>query len=508
MYDLIIKNAHILDGTGKPAYHADLGILDGKIARIDQEIFDGKKTIDASGLTVSPGWIDSHSHSDRTVFSYPDQTEKIEQGITVSIAGQCGSSVAPSVQADGTLQTMRDFMNRSDTVPQGSGAAMLVGFNTLRKAVLGTENRAPSPDELEKMKTLLRDAMEAGAIGMSLGLIYVPGCYAQTEEVIEIAKVVGEYNGILASHLRDEGDHLLESAEEFLQIVRASGCRGVFSHHKAAMQWNWGKVKKTLAMIDRANETGADVYLDVYPYCASGTVLQARYVPTQFHPAGTTNVPGLLNDQRIYDQIKAWGQDRFQNDLSWTMISECPMYPEYEGLNLNEIADMRGDADRMDTALNLIRETNGDIEANFFMMCEEDVEYVISHPRAMPCTDSASAGNSTHYHPRLRASFPRMLGRYVRERAVVPLPEMIRKMTSLPAHVYGLAGKGTIAEGMDADLCIFNADTIVDQADFKNFSLPNQGLEYVIVDGKIVVENGKYNGTRAAKVIRRKKTAE
>lgn len=503
MYDLLIKNASILDGTGKSAYQADLGIQNGKITRIAQGLSSGKKIIDASGLTASPGWIDSHSHSDRTILPYPDQKEKVEQGITLSIVGQCGSSVAPCVQAEGTLHTMSDFISLADAAPQGSGSAMLVGFNTLREAVLGTENRAPSADELEKMKALLRNAMESGAIGMSLGLIYVPGCYAQTDEVIEIAKVVGEYGGVLTSHLRDEGDYLLESVDEFLQIIRASGCRGVFSHHKAAMRWNWGKVKDSLAMIDQANTAGMDVYLDVYPYCASSTVLAARYVPPQFHPAGTTNVPALLNNPEIYNRVKAWGQDRFQNDLSWTMINSCPMYPEYEGLNLNEIADLRGDADRMDTALHLIQETNGSVSASFFMMCEEDVEYIIAHPRAMSCTDSAAAGKSTFYHPRLGASFPRMLGRYVRERGVVTLPEMIRKMTSLPAHVYGLTGKGIIAEGMDADLCIFNADTIIDHADFIHFSLPNEGLQYVIIDGKIVLEDGKYNGTRAAKVIRR-----
>ncbi|MBQ2976725.1 MAG: D-aminoacylase [Clostridia bacterium] len=504
MYDLLIQNAFILDGTGTEAYQADLGIKNGRIAKIAPGLSDGKQVIDASGLTVSPGFIDSHSHSDRGILSFPDQKEKVEQGITVSIVGQCGGSIAPAVQPDGRLQTLSDFMKLADATPQGSGAAILVGFNSLRRAILGTERRVPTPDELEKMKALLREAMEAGAIGMSLGLLYVPGCYAKTDEVIEMAKVVGEYGGLLASHLRDEGDFLLESVQEFLQIIRASGCRGVFSHHKAIMRWNWGKVKDSLAMIDAANQSGLDVYLDVYPYCASSTTLAARYVPPEFHPEGTTSVPALLDDPEIYDRVKKWGQQRFQNDLSWTMVNSCPLYREYEGMNLNEIADLRGDQDRMDTALHLIRETDGVCSASFFMMCEEDLADVIAHPRSMPCTDSASAGKSTCYHPRLRASFPRMLGRYAREKGVVTMPEMIRKMTSLPAHVYGLSGKGKIAEGMDADLCIFNADTIIDRADFRNFSLPNEGLAYVIIDGKIVLEDGKYNGNRAAKVIRKK----
>jgi len=218
MYDLLIQNALILDGTGTEAYQADLGIENGKIAKIAPGLSDGKQVIDASGLTVSPGFIDSHSHSDRGILSFPDQKEKVEQGITVSIVGQCGGSIAPAVQPDGRLQTLSDFMKLADATPQGSGAAILVGFNSLRRAILGTERRVPTPDELEKMKALLRESMEAGAIGMSLGLLYVPGCYAKTDEVIEMAKVVGEYGGLLASHLRDEGDFLLESVQEFLQI--------------------------------------------------------------------------------------------------------------------------------------------------------------------------------------------------------------------------------------------------------------------------------------------------
>ncbi|MBE5781686.1 MAG: D-aminoacylase [Clostridiales bacterium] len=503
MYDLIIQNAQILDGTGKDAYEADLAIKNGKIAKIETIKEEAHQTINAAGLCVSPGWIDSHSHSDRTIFTYPEQKEKTEQGITVSIVGQCGSSVAPYVDEKGLIHPMSEYLEKAAATPQGSSAAVLVGFNALRKAVLGTENRAPTPDELEKMKALLRDAMESGAIGMSLGLLYVPGCYADTEEVIALAKVVGEYKGLLASHIRNEADGLMDSVREFIQIIRASGCRAVFSHHKACMPWNWGKVKDTLALIDEENAQGADIYLDVYPYVASSTILSARYVPHQFHPAGVTSVLDMLKDPDICQRIKAWGRETYNNDLSWTMISLCPGHPEYEGLTLNEIADLRGDTDRMETALQLIRETDNQVSACFFMMCEEDVETVIRHPRAMLCTDSASAGSSSHYHPRLRASFPRAIAQYVRERGAVTLPEMIRKMTSLPAHVYGLRGKGEIKVGADADLCIFDPEKISDKADFVHFSLPNEGLHYVIVGGQIALENGKATGVRAAKVLKR-----
>ena len=375
---------------------------------------------------------------------------------------------------------------------------MLIGFNTLRRAVLGNENRAPSAEELEKMKELLRDAMRAGAIGVSFGLIYVPGCYATTEEVIEIAKVVGEFGGILASHIRNESNGLLEAVEEFLSAIRASGCRAVFSHHKSSKKQNWGMVKKSLAMIDAANAEGLDVYLDVYPYTASHTSLSSTFLPSKYHPDGLRSVMDLLDNREILDRVKA---DRYAldgEDYSWVLVVSAKDHPEYLGKTLNEIAEMRGETDRVETAFNLLRETGCDINACYFTMCEEDVEYVMKHPRAMICTDSGVAQGRLHFHPRMRGSFPRTLGRYVREKGVVSLPEMIRKMTSLPASVYRLKTKGLIKEGMDADLCIFDPETIIDRADFLHPTEKNEGLDYVIVAGQIVVKDGVHNGIRAA----------
>ena len=500
MYDLIIKNANILDGSGSEAFVSDVAIKDGKISKIAVGLSGADRVIDATGLTLTPGFIDSHSHSDNAIEKYPDQREKVEQGITFAIAGQCGSSVAPSVGEDGNLRTMGEFLRDNRDNLQGSGSTVLIGHNALRKAVMGNENRLATPKELEQMKELIREGMRSGAIGLSFGLIYVPGCYSDTNEVIELAKVVAEYDGILASHIRNEGDQLLEAVEEYITVVKASGCRAVISHHKSARQPNWGKVKQSLAMVDKANAEGADIYVDVYPYTASGTTLITSYVPKMFRPKGTTSVLSLLDDPEICENIKSYFHETRGNDHSSTMINQCPGYREYEGLNINEISDLRGQADRMDTAFDLIRMTKGTVTACFFTMCEEDVEYVMKHPRAMIGTDSSVTKNMTHVHPRLRGTFPRVLGRYVRERGVTTLPEMIRKMTSLPAHVYGLKTKGRIAEGMDADICIFDADKIIDQANFKDCFLPNLGLNYVIINGKVVCEDGIYNGIRTAKV--------
>ena len=499
MYDIIIKNAAVLDGSGSEAYSADVAIKDGKIAKIGEGLVGAAETIDAAGLTVSPGFIDSHSHSDGQFLTYPEMREKVEQGITFSVAGQCGESEAP-LRKDGKILKMSEYLSQAHAVPQGASAGTLVGFNKVRRAVMGTENREPTKDELLLMCELVRDAIRGGAIGMSYGVFYVPACYAKTDELVAVAKAVAEEGGILAAHIRSEGDGLIESVEEFLHIIKESGCRAVFSHHKAQDRCNWGKVKDSLALIDKANAEGADIYLDVYPYTASGTTMIARFCPGEIHPEGTKNALDLLYNPHFCDKIKAWGRKKWGDDLSWTLVSSCPGHEEYQGKTVSEIAKMMGTDDEFEAALEVIRISKGKARGSFFMTCEEDVEYVMRHPRAMICTDSGVAGAAKIYHPRLKASFPRALGVYARERGVVSVPEMIRKMTSLPAKVYGLKTKGLIKEGMDADLCIFDRNIISDKSDFINFSEENVGLEYVIVNGKIALADGKYNGIRAGEV--------
>lgn len=504
MLDLFICNATVLDGTGSEGFVANIGVKDGKIVSIGDGKGEAARVIDAAGLTLTPGFVDSHSHSDRAMRNYPDQREKIEQGITLSITGQCGGSAAPVRDKEtGKITTVVEFLREILQVPQGSSAKMLIGHGSLRRAVMGSEKRAPTDAEMAQMKALLREGLEAGALGLSFGLIYVPGCYATTEECAELARVVAEFDGILAAHIRNEGDQLLEAVEEFLAIIKTSGCRAVFSHHKSAGKWNWGKVKKSLAMIDAANAAGADIYVDVYPYVASGTSLAATFLPKQFHFEGMTDSLQLLDGGERENEIRRWARDRWGGDFSWVLPYRVPGHDEYVGLNINEIAELRGQSDRMETIFDLIRETNKAQGACYFTMSEEDVAYVLAHPRAMIATDSSSAGEMSVYHPRLRGTFPRVLGRYVRERGVTTLAEMIRKMTSLPAAVYGLKNKGVIRVGADADLCIFDADRIIDGSDFFEPTRKNEGLSFVILNGKVVVEDGVYNGTRQGRVYLR-----
>lgn len=503
MYDLIIKNGTVIDGTGSPSYICDIAITDGKIVRIASDIADeSKKIIDAKGLIISPGFIDSHSHSDDAIFDYPDMIEKIEQGITTSIAGQCGITCAPSGKDDDVYKTFGSMAKAIKNVPLGSNVKSFVGHSALRGTVIGYENRRPSEVEMNEMKALLREAMENGAIGLSFGLIYTPSCYADTQELIELAKVVKEYDGMLSAHIRNEGFELIESVEEFLTVIKESGVKAVFSHHKSMYKPNWGKVKESLRMIKDAVDEGYDIYCDVYPYEASSTSLVATLIAKELRAVDRAEIPNMLSDSNMRDKIKEIYISRNGNSLSNLLLVQCKGYPEYEGMRIDEIARLRGQDD-FDTAFDIIIGSGANAQICNFSMTEEDIEYVLKYERAMICTDSSVAKDKKIYHPRLRASFPRFLGRYVRERKVVTIEEAIRKCTSLPALVYELSGKGKICEGFDADICIFDAERIIDKADYINCSSRCDGLNYVILGGEVVVENATYNGNKKGKFIYR-----
>lgn len=486
MYDILIKNGRIIDGTGSPAIRAQVAIRDGKIAKIARNIpEDAKKVIDATGKVITPGFIDSHSHSDRQFFACPVQTEKIEQGITTSIGGQCGGSVCGKDAAE--------FLDNARGAKLGANLAILIGHGTLRNAVMGTENREPTAQELESMKAMLREAMEHGALGVSFGLIYAPGCFAKTSELVEIAKVVGQYHGVAAIHLRSESIAMVQALNEFITIVRQSGVRGVVSHHKAAgLQEHWGKIHNTMRMIEQANEEGLEIYMDVYPYTATATKFSSWFIPQSWRAGGTEALLKRAQDPVQVAQIREAFYAKYPN-MSWAMITGCPGAQEYGGLRVDEIAALRGQDD-FDAAMDLVRISGDRVNACFFTICEEDMQAVLANPRAMICTDSSVNMKNASYHPRARGSFPRAIGRYVREKGVVTLPEMIRKMTSMPASVYGLKTKGLVWEGLDADLCIFDPETIVDRADYRDPSQRCEGLDYIIVGGKIAAVNAVATG--------------
>ena len=499
MYDLILKNGLIVDGSGSAPYIGDVAIRDGKIAAVGGVITDAKECIDASGLAVTPGFIDSHSHSDGSILRFPQQKEKLEQGITTAVAGQCGSSPAPSTKT-GTLRTFGDFFAEASAVPLGCNQIVYVGHGAIRKSVMGNVDAVPTAEQLEQMKALLRDAMEHGALGLSFGLMYNPGCYSKTDELVELAKVVAEYDGIISSHIRNEGDFVEEALEEFLHVLRQAKVRGVYSHHKACGKRNHGKVHKTMAMLEKAREEGIAVWCDAYPYIASSTSLAASFVDKAYRSGKPEEMVAALSDPEIRKQLIGAIHDRWGEDLSWVLVTNCPGVSEYNGYDVGQIAQMRGTT-HADAALDLVRLSPQKNSGCFFSMSEEDMKFVLAHPVTMVCTDSGVSSGLNICHPRLRGSFPRALGRYAREAGITSLEEMIRKMTSLPASVYRIAGKGLLKIGMDADICVFDPKTIRDNAEFMKPLLPNAGLSYVFVGGKLAVRDGEVTGEHAGRLL-------
>jgi len=503
MYDLIIRNGTLIDGTGSEPYSADIGIRNGKIQSIGKNLNDAARIIDATGLTVTPGFIDSHSHSDNAFLSFPDQKEKIEQGITTCICGQCGSSPAPAKKADTQeFYTMGAFLKEAQQVPQGCNAMVFAGHSAIRTAAMSKESRKPTPEEMDKMKALLTEAMEAGALGISFGLAYAPSCFADTEELIELATVAKEHGGMVSAHLRNESDHVIQATAEFIEILRKSGAKGVYSHHKSTLKRNWGKVQTTLSMLDKAVSEGIEIYSDAYPYTATSTSLGAAFIPKKYRGGEFSEIVKRLADPQLRQLMTEENQRVFGDDLSWVLMTFCNNHHEYDGLRIPEIAELRHQS-QYDTVYDLITECRPS-SACYFSLCEEDVKRVLSHPRTMVCTDASVVKSNTVYHPRLRGSFPRVLGRYVREGQITSLQEMIRKMTSLPAEVYGLNSKGKLQEGYDADICIFNAQTIIDHASFTDCSAKCEGLHYVIINGEIAAVDAMHTGTRSGKIILRK----
>ncbi len=512
MFDLIIKNGTVIDGTGKPGFVANIGIFNGKITKIGEVLGESISVIDASGLVVAPGFIDSHSHADKKVLLFPEQREKIEQGITTSVAGQCGGSAAPNFpsnkggsvtqfgDSNGICQSMDSFVSTLSGYNLGANLMPFVGHGTIRKAVMGDSDRTPDEAELNQMLAILRESFEAGAGGLSFGLFYAPGCYASTEEAVAFAKVAAQYNRPVSAHIRNESDFLIEAVEEFITIIRISGARGILSHHKAVRKHNWGKVRKTLEMLRQAVEDGVDIYCDIYPYCASSTSLSQAFVPFSWRADGTQMLLKRIADPVLYNDNKTAFTKINGPVLDWVLINSCPGSPGYEGMTVDKIAEMHG-KDDFDTAMDLIVSSKDKATACFFTVSEDDLKHVLTWDRTMICTDSGMADLKQRVHPRMIGSFPRAISRYVREKEVLNLPEMIRRMTSLPAFVYGLTNKGRVQEGYDADLCVFDPNTLDNPSDFVNCRQRTQGLHYVLVGGQVVVENGSFNGCKCAKLL-------
>ncbi len=533
MFDVIVRKGRVIDGAGNPWFLADVGVKDGKILKIgDLESEDAERMIDPEGCIVSPGFIDMHSHSDFAPLINPYMESKVRQGVTTEVIGNCGFSAAPlndflkqeiletspmlreaNVELD--WSTMDEYMDRVERNGISLNVAPLVGHGNVRSLVLQFERRKPMEEELEVMKRILARAMEEGAFGMSTGLIYPPGCYANTEEIVELCKVVARFGGLYSSHIRGEESQLLESVKEAIQIGEKAGLPIEISHHKAAGRRNWGKVRDSLKMIREARCRGVDVTCDVYPYTAGSFGLDSL-LPPHAHEGAVGKLVERLRSQEIRERLKeemrkGVGEWRgLAEVLGWEniMIAYCKGHPEYEGKRISEIVEERS-LDPFDFVFDLIMEEMASVNVVLFSMSEEDVRTVLQSPFSMIGSDSSaratygilSAGKP---HPRTYGTFPRVLGKYVREEKILTLQGAIRKMTSFPAQRLRLKDRGLIREGLWADIVIFDSDRIIDEATFVDPHRYSEGIEYVLVNGKIVIEKGEHTKETPGKALRRR----
>jgi N-acyl-D-amino-acid deacylase len=490
-YDVLIRGAQVYDGNGAPPVSADVAIAGERIAAIGSlGSSTAKIDIDASGLALSPGFIDAHTHDDYAALTHPDMGFKSRGGVTTCIVGNCGFGAAPYAQGVTMLGALtpggeipeyvghRGYADALEAVCPGVNIGVLAGHGTIRMAAMGTENRAPTETEMAVMQAHLREALDAGVLGMSSGLIYNPGRYAQTDELVELAKSMRGTGAIYATHMRDEGVGLLESVGEAISIGKRAGVGVQISHHKASGRESWGLVRRSLALIEAAQREGQDVHADQYPYTAGSTSMQAILENGAFSGEGAM---GSLSGSDV-------------------VIASAPGRPHWEGQSVAELAVTTAESER-EAAEQVARESHG-ATVVLHMMSEDDVQAVLSHPSTMIGSDGIPTLDGRP-HPRLYNSFARVLGHYSRDIQLFDLSTALYRMCGFPARKFGLADRGVVAQGAYADLVVFDANTIIDKGTFDD---PNQypsGIAHVFVNGHGAIRDGGLSKERHGQIIRR-----
>lgn len=491
--DLLITNGKIIDGTGNNWYYGSMAIKDGKILKIGRGInLSATKTIDARGLIIAPGFIDVHTHLEGDEGADPNATSFIMDGVTTCVTGNCGSSHVD----------MGKYLKWVDSLKLSINVASLIGHNDVRKAVMGRANRDATPDELKQMEVLVDQAMKDGAMGLSTGLIYIPGTYAKTPEIIDLAKIAAKYNGLYASHMRDEGDSVTNAIEEALTIGREANIPVEISHFKLSGQQNWGRSKETVAMIETARKEGIEVTIDQYPYTASSTSI-STLIPDEILADGDDSIKARLQQPEIRKYVSGTMLKKLKNrklkHFSYAVVAYYAADTTYNGKSIEQINLMKRRKHKANAETETVMDIvmNGGASAVFHGMGDEDVKRIMQYPFNMFASDaSIRIMNKGMPHPRGYGTNARVLGKYVREEKVLSLEEAIRRMTSLPAQKFQLNGRGILKEGFAADLVIFDEAEVKDMATFEKPHAYSKGFYYVIVNGAITVDHEKHTGER------------
>lgn len=497
-YDLVVRDARVVDGSGNPWFRADVGVSRGRIARVGRIApAEAKRVIEARGQVLAPGFIDVHAHVEN-LFDLPDAENFVRMGVTTLVTGNCGGSAVD----------VGRWLGRAEETPPAVNVATLVGHNSVRREVFGEQNRPPTPEELERMKTLVERAMRDGAVGLSTGLIYVPGVYSKTDEVLELARVAALHGGVYATHMRNEGLQVADAIRESIEIGERAGLPIQISHFKLSAKKLWGESETTLGLVRDARRRGLQVTVDQYAYTASSTSLDSRlpeWVLEGGRDEGRKRLADPAQRERVAREMKDGLKKSGFKDYSHAFVASYRPKPEYNGKSIAEVTKLaKGKSDvasQVEQILEMYAE--GGAAMVYHSMGEDDVRRIMREPFTMIASDSGVRrfGEGVP-HPRGYGNNARVLGTYVRELRLVTLEDAVRKMTSLPAQTFGLRDRGLVREGMAADLVLFDEASVSDPSTFEKPHQYATGFSYVIVNGETVVEAGRATGARPGRALR------
>ncbi|MBI4870360.1 MAG: D-aminoacylase [Candidatus Riflebacteria bacterium] len=520
MFDLLFRNALLVDGTGAPPRPADVGVEKGRIAAVgDRLASEAATVVELDGLVLAPGFIDLHTHSDYWHLVEPFSLSKLHEGVTTDVSGNCGFSPFPLDETARAREAARwkplgvtvdwsdfaSYRRRCEQVGLGINHAFFVGHGALRAHVVGHVDRPATASELGRMKELLARELNAGAIGLSTGLIYAPGCFAGREEIASLCEVVVRRGGLYASHIRGEGATLLEAIQEALWICQESGVRTQISHLKASRPQNWPKLDRALALIEYAQSEGLPVMADRYPYEATSAGVD-QLLPEWAYEGGLQAELARLDEPRAVHRIREEMAHKFDADYySRVQIADAAGHPELNGRRLDEFAAERGLEPDL-AVFELLRLTQGRCECVYFVLSEQNMRRVLSREYVMVASDAearATVGPASQGlpHPRAYGTFARVLGRLSRDEGLFPLEEAVRKMTSLSADQLGLTDRGRIAPGLAADLASFDPARILDRATYTDPHRYSEGVVHVVVNGRLVLRDGQPTGERPGRIL-------